>query len=140
MTTAAELEQLLLPLVILHQQGQSLVLESSRVVGCRLQSSADDDHTGNQVVDAASLWPQPIRPQTGRWQLLTLKGRQDYWQLRFQGEVELTELPAPCLYPLPVLMEARKTWPAVKALVAYQQQLLVLLDALKLEDQAFRAV
>ncbi|MDR9469156.1 hypothetical protein [Marinospirillum sp.] len=131
MTGERDLQQLSLPLVLLHQGRQTLALESRWVLGCHAFRSSE---AATGVVDAARLWPQP--PTPSQQQLMTLKTPSGGWYLRFHGEVEFVELPATQLHALPELMQARKTWPAVKALVEYQGQLLVLLDALSLEQQA----
>lgn len=110
MTRRTELEELNLSLVLVHQAQQTLALESRWVLGC-----------------------QTLQGQ----QLLTLKSSDAGSRyLHVSGDVEFIEVAATQLHPLPALMQARKTWPAVKALVEYQGQLLVLLDVLLLDEQA----
>jgi|AntRauTorckE6833_2_1112554.scaffolds.fasta_scaffold07185_3 hypothetical protein len=133
MIGGSRLEQLNLPLVLVHQGQQTLALESRWVLGCHAFRSSQ---TAIRIVEAAHLWSQPSTAAQSRQQLMALKTSTGAWYLRFCGEVEFIELPARQLYALPDLMQARKTWPAVKALVEYQGELLVLLDALLLEQQA----
>ncbi|MYL24441.1 hypothetical protein GLV89_11710 [Halomonas alkaliantarctica] len=112
MSGQPDLNQFRLPLVLVHQRRRSWALESRWVLGC---------HTVNGQ------------------QRLTLKGPGHDRYVAFNGEVEFIELPAAKLHPLPALMQARKTFPAIKALVEHQDQLLVLLDALLLDEDTFSA-
>ena len=107
MSGQTDLNQLRLPLVLVHQRQQTLALESCWVLGC---------HTVNDK------------------QRLTLQSTGDNRYVDFRGEVEFVELPAVKLHPLPALMQSRKTCPAIKALIEHQEQLLVLLDALLLDE------
>lgn len=123
-------------LVLLQQQDQSWVLPAAEVLACRLEKNPSSTCLESRLVAASSLWPQASGAAHQPWQLLTFKGRQLPWQLSFQGELELIETPLDAIYPLPDLLEQRKTWPAIKALVMHHQDLRVLLDPLLLEVQA----
>jgi len=136
MRSLAELEAEPLSLVLLHQGNQPWALPASEVIDCRLDALASHSSQQARTFDAAALCPHPLSTSSKPWQLLTLKGRKLPWQLRFQGEVEFAEVRSQALHPLPSILERRKTWPAVKALLTYQQGLCVLLDAYLLEDQA----
>lgn len=58
------------------------------------------------------------------------------WVLVIQGDAELVELPAEQIHPLPPLLKARLTFPALQAVAWYQQRLVSLLDARVLLKQA----
>ncbi|NLW03677.1 MAG: hypothetical protein GX029_00320 [Pseudomonadaceae bacterium] len=61
-------------------------------------------------------------------QLSTASGQQN-WLLGIEGEAELVELPVEQIQPLPPLLLARRTFPALQAAAWYQQRLVSLIDA-----------
>lgn len=126
-----------LSLVGLHQPGLSFFVEAGQVAACQ---TLRQDQVPPTAVPASALWQEQQMPlPQDQLRLLTLKTGSGSWQLAFYGQIEFIELHAEALFPLPALMEARKTWPAIKALVKDKQQLKVLLDASELYQQALAA-
>lgn len=80
-------------------------------------------------------------PPPARW--LTLRNTQttseqtaSSWQLGVDGDITLQRMPASKLYPLPKLLLPRRFSPALCGFTFDQQQLILLLDANKLNLQA----
>ncbi|SFB87855.1 hypothetical protein SAMN05660443_0682 [Marinospirillum celere] len=137
MKSPAELDRLQLSLVVVHLAHLSLVLDATWVAGCQTLKQASD--LPATAVPAAALWPIGEQSRESL-RLLTLKTPEGgSWQLAFYGQLEFIQLPAQDLHPLPALMQRRKTWPAVKALISHQGCLRVLLDVPTLQQQALEA-
>ena len=137
-----------LPLVIFSHQNQLFALEATFVRG---QGRIEFLAAGALLLPFAQLltpkFPTPqcstprcsasdIFPQTNlvHWlglaggQLATASGQKS-WVLAIEGDAELVELPVEQIQPLPPLLLARRTFPALQAVAWYQQRLVSVIDA-----------
>ncbi|WP_162299660.1 hypothetical protein [Marinospirillum perlucidum] len=126
-------DELDISLVLLHQGQQTLVLEASQVVACQPLR----EMSNLPLLKFSDISPGSLARETRNTPSLklTLRGESDVWQLQFPGGVEFIELKASCLHPLPPLMQKRRCWPAIKALIEYQGRILLLVDSRSLKNQ-----
>ncbi|MEH6641148.1 hypothetical protein [Vreelandella glaciei] len=100
--------------------------------------------TASHTANAQSLLDEDDdhAPPT-RWLTLrdaqTASDNQNTWQLGVSGDITLQQLPANTLYPLPKLLLSRRFSTALCGLTFDQQQLVLLLDARKLNPSLSQA-
>jgi len=126
-----------LPLVIFSHQNQLFALEAGFVTG---QGKTAFSATSGLLLSFSQL----LIPETGsrltppaHW--LSLAADSSCfkpWLLGIEKEAELIELPAEDIHPLPPLLFARRTFPALQAVAWYQQRLVSLIDVRVLQDLA----
>ncbi|WP_447555147.1 hypothetical protein [Vreelandella sp. EE22] len=90
-------------------------LEASQVL--RLTPHGEGER---QVAAAHLLCPEAAGNAPTRW--LTLMDAQGAWQLGVEGNVELLEWTAQTLHPLPALIQARRSIPALCGLAIEDQR------------------
>lgn len=121
----ATLQGLRLKLVLLAQGGRMLALESRLVRGCR-QQPPQPQRTDTPVIQL----DQFADVDTGHTPPLLLELKQDAGPVvgLWSGTADLIEVPATAIAPLPPSIATRKLWPALKALVIMDDQVVPLLD------------
>lgn len=118
----------LLPVVIFRHQDCWFGIEAGRV---RSRSLVQPATAGLQIPVFATLLDQEAEQPARQW--LLLRGQQQDWSLGIQGEVELLEVAAGQIHPLPPLLVVRSTFPPLRALAFEAGRLLLLLDPQALE-------
>ncbi|GLR65181.1 hypothetical protein [Marinospirillum insulare] len=128
-----------LPLVLFTHQQDYFALEASLVKGqgsCAFKDSNTPLLPFNQFLKPGSQ--QPGSPS--HWLALASHSpdasKVKPWLLGLESEAELIELPAERIHPLPPLLLAGRTFPALQAVAWYQQRLVSLIDARALQVQA----
>jgi hypothetical protein len=120
-----------LPLVVFSHQQHWYGVEACRV---RARGAVAAIRPGQSIIPLTSLLPAtpdtlPV-PACREW--LRLSGDQGDWLLGLSGEVDLLELPAACISPLPMLLQQRRLFSPITALALHQGRLITLLDARRL--------
>lgn len=114
------------PVVMFRHQGQCFALEA-HTVSRQGQFEALDD---NKLINFANLiTSEPhIAAPVAHWLELYTQSKQR-WRLGLSATAELLELPAECIYPLPVALHMRRHFLALQALAVYQDTLVAILNA-----------
>lgn len=114
-----------LPAVMFRSQGQCFAFEAQYV---RQQGQVDEiKHAG--LVNAADLLVGNLSNTAIAVQWLALQSTSGViWQLALPAPAELIELSATSIYPLPLMLQARRLLPALQALACYQGELVALLN------------
>lgn len=119
-------------LVLFNVAHYRVALESRHVL------SMQDHPSQRRAVNAQTLlYKNSTDPISQPTYWLTLRdtqegGQQDSWQLGVSGDITLQQLPASTIHPLPKLLHSRCFSPALCGFTFDQQQLVLLLDARKL--------
>ncbi|EHJ94795.1 hypothetical protein [Vreelandella boliviensis] len=128
----APYEQAQVALVLFHVGPYRVALEARHVLAMA------DHPTALRTANAHSLLYADGEHDSPPSHWLTLRDAQkasddnSTWQLGVSGDITLQQLPANTLYPLPKLLHSRRFSTALCGFTFDQQQLVMLLDARKL--------
>lgn len=122
-----------LPVVLFRHAGQCFAFEAQ----CVSRQGLDYDSQGPAIINFADVFNpgMPTAEPTTAWlELRSSQARR--WRLGLQTSAKLIELPADCIYALPISLHARRQFSAVQALALYQNELIAILDVSALQRHA----